>query len=105
LGSLDLRRKNRFLSDIEIEKEGRVWEKKRESIETPHGSVGMLQEIQINVQGRVRRQSKRDKRLEAFRSCGLAYEFSLKTAIHDPAPLLKRSLTDPTAIKTCRLLF
>jgi hypothetical protein len=55
LGSLYLRRKDCFLSDIEIKKEGRVGEKKREGIETAHGSVGLLQEVQINVQGRVRR--------------------------------------------------
>jgi hypothetical protein len=55
LGSLYLRRKNRFLSDIEIKKKGRVGEKKREGIQASHGSVGLLQEVQINLQGRVRR--------------------------------------------------
>jgi hypothetical protein len=50
-----LARDNRFLSDIEIEKEGRVWEKQREGIETTHGPVGSLQEVQVNLQRWVRR--------------------------------------------------
>jgi hypothetical protein len=66
LSSLNLRGDDRFFANVEVEQEGRVGEKKREGIETPQGSVGLLKEVQVNVQGRARRQSKGDKSLEAF---------------------------------------